>query len=155
MKKALAALGASAICLAVGNVAQGQTALDKMRNVQTTGTSFGPQFVDQSGSKAEQLRKNLQNVRLPDGFKIELYAVVPDARHMAVAPQGTVVWVGTRKVDIYTVTDRDRDRVADEVEPFAPPLDFAVPNGVCISRDGFLYTVEANRVLVFPAAEFF
>jgi glucose/arabinose dehydrogenase len=72
-----------------------------------------------------------------------------------VAPQGTVVWVGTRKVDIYTVTDRDRDRVADEVEPFASPLDFAVPNGVCISRDGFLYTVEANRVLVFPAAEFF
>jgi len=155
MKKALAALGASAICLAFGNVAQGQTALDKMRNVQTTGTSFGPQFVDQSGPKAEQLRKNLNNVRMPDGFKIELYAVVPDARHMAVAPQGTVVWVGTRKVDIYTVTDRDRDRVADEVEPFAPPLDFAVPNGVCISRDGFLYTVEANRVLVFPAAEFF
>jgi len=155
MKKALAALGASAICLAFSNVAQGQTALDKMRNVQTTGTSFGPQFVDQSGPKAEQLRKNLENVRLPDGFKIELYAVVPDARHMAVAPQGTVVWVGTRKVDIYTVTDRDRDRVADEVEPFAPPLDFAVPNGVCISRDGFLYTVEANRVLVFPAAEFF
>jgi len=45
-----------------------------------------------------------------------------------------VAWVGTRKVDIYTVTDRDRDRVADEVEPYASPLDFAVPNGVCISK---------------------
>jgi glucose/arabinose dehydrogenase len=74
---------------------------------------------------------------------------------MAVAPQGTVVWVGTRKVNIYTVADRDKDRVADDVEVFASPLDFAVPNGVCISKDGFLFTVEANRVLVFPAAEFF
>ena len=129
--------------------------LDKMRNVQTTGTSFAPQFVDQGGEKAERLRKNLENIKLPEGFKIALYAVVPDARHMAVAPQGTVVWIGTRKVDIYTATDRDHDRVADEVEPYAAPLDYNVPNGVCISKDGVLYTVEANRVLSYGAAEFF
>jgi glucose/arabinose dehydrogenase len=30
-----------------------------------------------------------------------------------------------------------------------------VPNGVCFSKDGFLYVVEHNRILVFPAAEFF
>jgi glucose/arabinose dehydrogenase len=132
-----------------------QSNLDKMKNVQTTGTSFEDRLIPQTGPKAEQLRKNLENIKLPDGFKISLYAVVPDARHMAVAPQGTVVWVGTRKVDIYTVADRDRDRVADDVEPYASPLDYAVPNGVCISRDGFLFSVEANRVLVYPAAEFF
>jgi glucose/arabinose dehydrogenase len=144
----------AAVALIAGSAAA-QSNLDKMRGVQTTGTSFAPQFIEQGGEKAERLRANLKNITLPPGFKIDLYAIVPDARHMAVAPQGTVVWVGTRKVEIYTVTDRDRDRVADEVEPYAPPLDFAVPNGVCISKDGFLYTVEANRVLVFPAAEFF
>jgi len=148
-------LATSAAIAMMSTAAFAQSNLDKMRGVQTTGTSFGPEFIEQGGPKAAQLRKNLENITLPDGFSIDLYAIVPDARHMAVAPQGTVVWVGTRKVDVYTVTDRDRDRVADEVEPFASPLDFAVPNGVCISKDGFLYTVEANRVLVFPAAEFF
>jgi glucose/arabinose dehydrogenase len=148
-------LTAAAGLAVIAGSAFAQSNLDKMRGVQTTGTSFAPQFVDQGGEKAERLRANLENIQLPEGFKIDLYAVVPDARHMAVAPQGTVVWVGTRKVNIYTVTDRDRDRVADEVEPYASPIDFNVPNGVCISKDGFLYTVEANRVLVFPAAEFF
>ena len=74
---------------------------------------------------------------------------------MAVGPQGTAVFVGTRKTDVYTVMDRDKDRVADDVQPFAPPLDLKVPNGVCFSKDGFLFVVEANEILVFPAAEFF
>jgi len=148
-------VSALALLVGLGAAAHAETALQKMENVQATGTSYGPQFVDQTGPKAEQIKKNLARVKLPPGFKIALYAIVPDARHMAVGPQGTVVWVGTRKVNVYSVSDRDKDRVADEVEPFASPLDFTVPNGVCISKDGFLFTVEANRVLVFPAAEFF
>lgn len=151
----LASVLAGTTALAIAGMAHAQSNLEKMMNVQTTGTSFADQLIDQTGPRADNIRSNLQNINLPSGFKIDLYAIVPDARHMAVAPQGTVVWVGTRKVNIYTVVDRDRDRVADEVETFASPLDFAVPNGVCISKDGFLFSVEANRVLVFPAAEFF
>jgi glucose/arabinose dehydrogenase len=135
--------------------AQSDEALERMMNVKTTGTSFEPQFVDQGGPRAEQITKHLERIKLPPGFRIGLYAIVPDARHIAVAPQGTVVFVGTRKTEFYSVTDRDRDRVADEVEPFAPALDLKVPNGPCFSRDGFLFLVEHNRVLVFPAAEFF
>jgi glucose/arabinose dehydrogenase len=144
-----------AATLVTAGVSHGQTNLDKMLNVQATGTSYAAQFIDQTGPKADRLRKNLERIRLPAGFSIDLYAIVPDARHMAVGPQGTVLWAGTRKVNVYTVVDRDKDRVADEVEPFAPPIGFTVPNGVCISKDGFLYLVEANRILVFPAAEFF
>jgi len=92
---------------------------------------------------------------MPPGFKIGLYAVVPDARHMAVGPQGIVTFVGTRKTKVWSVTDRNKDRVADEVKDFAPSLSFAIPNGPCFSKDGFLYIAEQNRVLVFPAAEFF
>ena len=86
---------------------------------------------------------------------MSLYAVVPDARSMAVAPQGTVTFVGTRKDKVWSVVDRDRDRVADQVMDFAPGLTFDVPNGPCFSPDGFLYIAERNRILKFPAAEFF
>jgi glucose/arabinose dehydrogenase len=74
---------------------------------------------------------------------------------MAVGPNAGVVFVGTRKSNVYAVTDRDKDRVADEVKQFAPSVSFKIPNGVCFSRDGVLYVAEQNRVLQFPAAEFF
>jgi glucose/arabinose dehydrogenase len=130
-------------------------AVERMGKVQATGTSFEDVFVEQGGPKAEQINKNLERVKLPPGFKIGLYALVPDARHMTVAPQGTVVFVGTRKVDVYSVMDRDKDRVADDVQAFATPIDFKVPNGPCFTPDGIMYIVEHNRVLNFPAAEFF
>lgn len=131
------------------------TNLDKLSAFKTTGTSLDMEKIDQTGARADQLRKNLERIKLPAGFKIGLYAIVPDARHMTVAPQGTVVFAGTRKTKVWSISDRDRDRVADEVKQFAPSIDFIVPNGVCFSRDGFLFIAEQNRVLVFPAAEFF
>ncbi len=128
--------------------------LEKLGKFQTTGvTDF--QFIEQTGANADAIRKNLANIKLPAGFKIGLYAVVPDARHMAVGPQGIVTFVGTRKTKVWSVTDRNKNRVADEVKDFAPSIDFAIPNGPCFSKDGFLYIAEQNRVLVFPAAEFF
>ncbi|MBF9234398.1 PQQ-dependent sugar dehydrogenase [Microvirga alba] len=128
--------------------------LDKLSSFKSTGTAE-PKPVPQDGRRAGAIRKNLENVKLPPGFKIDLYAIVPDARHMAVGPSTGVVFVGTRKSHVYAVTDRDKDRVADEVKIFAPSVEFKVPNGVCFSRDGVLYVVEQNRVLQFPAAEFF
>ena len=128
--------------------------LDKLSKFQTTGvTEF--QFIEQGGKNAEAIRETLKRIKLPSGFKIELYAVVPDARNMAVGPQGVVTFVGTRKTKIWSVTDRNKDRVADEVKDFAPSIDFVIPNGPCFSKDGFLYIAEQNRVLVFPAAEYF
>ena len=149
------ALLASALALTVSVPALAQSNLERLGQFKTTGTSLEMEQVDQAGARAEQLRRNLDRITLPPGFKIDLYAVVPDARHIAVAPQGTVTFVGTRKTDVWAVSDRDRDRVADDVRRFAPSVDFAIPNGPCFSRDGFLYIVEQNRVLMFPAAEFF
>jgi glucose/arabinose dehydrogenase len=128
--------------------------LEKLGEFKTTGTAEMAQ-IPQSGAKAEAIKKTLARIKLPDGFKIGLYAIVPDARHMAVGPQGVVTFVGTRKSKVYSVTDRDKDRVADDVREFAPSIKFSVPNGVCFSKDGFLFLAEQNRVLVFPAAEFF
>ena len=41
------------------------------------------------------------------------------------------------------------------MKSFAPSLKFTNPNAVCWTKDGFLVVVEHNRVLNFPAAEFF
>ena len=130
--------------------------LQKLSGMQATGTSMAAfQPVPQNDEYAAQLRKNLEQIKLPPGFKINLYAVVPDARHIAVGPQGVVTFVGTRKDAVWAITDRNKDGAADEVKRFAPSLAFDIPNGPCFSKDGFLYIAERNRILVFPAAEFF
>jgi len=93
----------------------------------TSGKTIGDHtFIEQGGKKAENIKNVLENITLPEGFKI--------------------VWV---------VSDRDRDGVADEVKDFAPSLSFDVPNGVQFSKDGFLFVAERNHVRMFPAAEFF
>lgn len=145
----LAALMASAC-----TVASAQSNLEKLSSFKTTGTTDFT-VIEQGGSKAEAIKAILEKIKVPEGFKIDLYAIVPDARHMAVGPQGIVTFVGTRKTKIWAVTDRDKDRVADEVKDFAPSIEFAIPNGPCFSPEGVLYLAEQNRVLSFPAAEFF
>ncbi|WP_299842086.1 PQQ-dependent sugar dehydrogenase [uncultured Jannaschia sp.] len=157
-KLATTILGAGSLALSGGAaVAQGADLpenIERLQNMQSTGTTSFQQIA-QAGPFADGIRATLDRIELPEGFEIELYAVVPDARHMAVGPQGIVTFVGTRKDKIWAVTDRNKDRVADEVKDFAPSLTFTIPNGVCFGPDGMLYTVEQNRVLIFPAAEFF
>src|SRR5690348_5410003 len=97
--------------------------------------------IPQTGPKADQVRQNLKKIKLPPGFHIDLYALVPDARHIAVGPQGVVTFVGTRKTKVWAVTDRSRGGVADEVKEFAPTLPKKIPNGPCFSKDGVLYVV--------------
>jgi glucose/arabinose dehydrogenase len=128
--------------------------MEKLQGFRTTGIGDIP-LIPQGGAKAEAVKRNLSKIKLPPGFKIELYALVPDARAIAVGPQGIVTFVGTRKSQVYAVTDRAKSGVAEEVKPFAPTIQMSVPNGVCFSKDGFLFVAERNRVLIFPAAEFF
>jgi glucose/arabinose dehydrogenase len=130
-----------------------QDNMAKLTNMQRTDATFT--HVPQDGERAEALRAIVEHIEVPDGFEVSLYAVVPDARSMAVAPQGTVVFAGTRKDKVWSIVDRDRDRVADDVFDFAPSVTFDIPNGPCFSPDGFLYIAERNRILQFPAAEFF
>jgi glucose/arabinose dehydrogenase len=133
----------------------GKDNLATLKQMKVSGVDLNIPPVPQEGKNADAIRANLKAVKLPPGFKIELYAVVPDARHMAVAPSTNMLFVGTRKTRVWAVTDRNGDGAADEVKPFAPSLNFKVPNGVCWTKDGFLIVAEHNRVLNFPAAEFF
>ena len=145
---------AAAMLASASTLVHAQSNLEKLSNFKTTGTKEFT-VIEQGGDKADAIKAILEKIKLPDGFSIDLYAIVPDARHMAVGTQGIVTFVGTRKTKIWAVTDRDKDRVADEVKDFAPSIDFAVPNGPCFSPEGVLYVAEQNRILSFPAAEFF
>jgi glucose/arabinose dehydrogenase len=146
---------AAALACAMTLPALAQQNLEKLKQFKVATTDLNIPTVPQTGRKADSLRANLKNIKMPPGFKIDLYAVVPDARHMAVAPSTNMLFVSTRKTTVWAVTDRDSDGAADEVKSFAPSLKFTNPNGVCWTKDGFLIVVEHNRVLNFPAAEFF
>ncbi len=135
--------------------AQDLSSIEKMKQMKVATTDLTLPPVPQTGKNADAIKNNLKKVKLPPGFEIDLYAIVPDARHMAVAPSTNMLFVGTRKSTLWAVTDRNSDGIADEVKPFAPSLNFKQPNGVCWTKDGFLVVVEHNRVLNFPAAEFF
>ncbi len=109
----------------------------------------------QGGPEAERIREVLRGIRLPEGFRIALHALVPGARHMAVAPAGAgggAVFVGTRTDRVWAVLDRDGDGRAEEVRAFAPGLRFEAPNGPCFAPDGTLFVPELNRVRAFPGA---
>ncbi|MBP7000022.1 PQQ-dependent sugar dehydrogenase [Amaricoccus sp.] len=148
---------ASVATLAIAVSAQAQAVPDALAKLGAFKTTGAKEFtiVEQTGEFADGIRKTLEGITLPEGFHIGLYAVVPDARHMAVGPQGVVTFVGTRKSEVWAVTDRNKDRVADEVKNFAPSLEKAIPNGPCFSPEGVLYIAEQNRLLAYPAAEFF
>ncbi|HEY7531376.1 MAG TPA: hypothetical protein VH681_01185, partial [Nitrospiraceae bacterium] len=65
----------------------------------------------------------LDNVKLPPGFAISVYADnVPNARQMVLGANGTL-FVGTRgKGDVYAVVDKNGDQRADVVFTIARGL---------------------------------
>ena len=90
------------------------------------------------------------NIKLPPGFKIEVYADnIPNARAMTLSPNG-VLFVGTRANEVYAVIDANKDFKADTVIKIASGLNS--PNGVAF-RDGSLYVAEINRVLRYENIE--
>jgi glucose/arabinose dehydrogenase len=93
----------------------------------------------------------LEDIRLPEGFKIDIYAEgVKNARSMDLSPNGTL-FVGTRgKGHLYALRDTDGDNKVDEQYTLAKGL--KMPNGVAF-RDGDLYVAEVSRIIKFENIE--
>jgi len=131
----------------------GRAADEAAAGVVKVGDATQWPIVLQTGVDAGQTRKILTRIKLPAGFHIALYALVPGARHIAVGPRGKAVFVGTRQSKVWVVTDRAGGGV--EVREFAPSVSKKIPNGVCFAKDGTLYIAEVNRVLAVADAEAF
>ena len=92
----------------------------------------------------------LENIKLPPGFKIEVFADgLPNARTLALGDEGTV-FVGTRKSSVYAIRDNDGDGEVDEKHQIASGLN--MPNGIAFYQ-GALFVAEVERILRFDAIE--
>jgi glucose/arabinose dehydrogenase len=96
----------------------------------------------------------LNLIKLPPGFRIEVYASgVTNARQLAIGPKGTV-FVGSRnKPDgdkVYALLDKNGDQKADRVLVIAKGLN--QPNGVAF-HNGSLYVGEISRITRFDNIE--
>ncbi len=95
--------------------------------------------------------KGLDYIRLPEGFRISVYADnVPGARSMVMGDRGTI-FVGTRGIgNVYAVQDSNGDFRADRVFTLAENL--TMPNGVAFYK-GALFVAEVSRIIRFDNIE--
>lgn len=115
----------------------------------TTGAAHGSPATD----------KVLANVRLPPGFKLEVYSdAVPAARSMALGERGTL-FVGTRKGTVYAISGGELNAGAGNASATAAKPVVRIiasklnqPNGVAF-RDGALYVAEVSRITRYDAIE--
>jgi glucose/arabinose dehydrogenase len=108
-------------------------------------TVFAAGVLNQAGC-AQELP--LERIKLPPGFEISVYALVPGPRSLALGDNGTV-FVGTqREGSVYAIAPRAGG--APEVLTIAKGLN--TPNGVAF-RAGSLYVAEISRILRFDLIE--
>ena len=91
---------------------------------------------------------DLDDIVLPPGFTIEVYAEVPNARSLALGDEGTVFVSNRRQRAVYAVVPKDG--LKPEVIKLADDLDS--PNGIAFF-EGDLYVAEVSRVTRYPAIE--
>lgn len=93
---------------------------------------------------------NLEAIQLPDGFEIDVFARVNNARSMVMTDNGTL-FVSNRGGDkVYALKDTDGDWKADERYVIASGL--RMPNGVAF-KDGSLYVAEVSKLWRFDNIE--
>ena len=101
-----------------------------------------------TGFTDEEVVANLKNVKLPPGFKIELWARVPAARQMAWGDKGTLFvgsWFGVGKV--FAVVDEGGKKTVKEAIK-----GMTVPTGVAF-HNGSLYVADVNKIFKYDNAE--
>ncbi len=106
---------------------------------------------DVSVNEDELFKKyNLDKIKLPQGFTINVYAEVSNARSLCLSAGGTL-FVGNRNGNkVYAVVDENKDGIADKVYTVAKGLN--TPNGVAF-KDGSLYIACISTVLRLDSIE--
>ncbi len=122
------------ITLLLSIIIMGVFFINGCQNKKTSETKPGGNDVSENSDSLFK-KYELDKIKLPDGFKINVYAEVANARSMCVSPNGTV-FVGTKEKEVYAITDENHDGKADKVYLIAKGLN--APNGVAF-KDGSLY----------------
>lgn len=85
---------------------------------------------------------DLDDVRLPPRFAIEVYAEVPNARSLTQGSDGVVFVSNRRKDSVYAIVPGPENRVIEIAD------DLNMPNGIAWHK-GDLYVAEKSRVLAY------
>jgi glucose/arabinose dehydrogenase len=102
-----------------------------------------------TGVSREEVQATLKQVKLPPGFKIELWASVPDARQMAWGDKGTL-FVGSLfggGGTVHAVVDEGGKRTVKDVIK-----GLRLPSGIAF-RDGALYVADVDKIYKYANAE--
>ena len=92
----------------------------------------------------------LDSLRMPEGFHMEVYGRVDNARSMAMSPDGTLFIGNKANGAVYALQDRNKDLKADTLYTIAKDLN--MPNGIAF-KDGALYVAEINKLWRYDAIE--
>jgi glucose/arabinose dehydrogenase len=96
----------------------------------------------------EELQTDLKKIKLPPGFRIEVWASgIPEARQMAWGANGTLFVGSFGATNVYAITESGGRR---EVRTIIKGLN--MPTGVAF-RDGSLYVIAINKLLRYDNAE--
>src|SRR5262249_17709411 len=99
----------------------------------------------QAQNKAPQSPPTPADLKVPEGFKVSVFASdVTNARLMAVSPDGVLYVARQSKGDVVALPDRDRDGKADKMEVVASNL--TRPHSLAFHK-GFLYIATNPMVL--------
>ena len=75
-----------------------QEVIDKLSSFKASGADYSWDRVPQDTKYADNIKKNIiSKLKLPANFKVELFAVVPDARNMAISRNKGAVWIGKKR----------------------------------------------------------
>lgn len=95
-----------------------------------------------------ELQANMKNIKLPPGFKIEVYASgLPEARQMAWGDNGTLFVGSFGATNVYAVTNVDGKRTVKTILK-----GLTMPTGLAF-KDGALYVVAIDKLLRYDNAE--
>lgn len=100
-----------------------------------------------SANAAENAEDDLAKIRVPQGFKLSIYAEGVETARSLVVDANDVVYVGSRKAGkVYALVDANKDGKAEKVITIAEGLDS--PIGVTLLNNS-LYVAEISRVIRF------
>ncbi|HJW17448.1 MAG TPA: hypothetical protein VJ499_10010, partial [Flavisolibacter sp.] len=93
---------------------------------------------------------SLDKIKLQPGFKINVFAEVPNARSMCWGAKGTLFVGNMGGGKVFAAVDNDKNGVAEKVYTIASGLN--TPCGVAF-KNGNLYVAEINRILRYDDIE--
>ncbi len=88
----------------------------------------------------------LEELRLPPGFKISIFAELTNPRQLALSESGIVYAGSFRAGNLYGIIDANSDWSADKVVTI--DHDLTLPTGIAI-REGNLYVGAVSKILVY------